>query len=99
MTKIAAILKQYEWSTKDLYRKIGELGGDTGYYALTQMVNGKRTNYNLLTLTKICEALNVTPNEIIEDNISTFKNNSQIESAKAKEETNQSNADIRDLGF
>ena len=33
---------------------------------LAKIVNGKKQNYELFTLLKICLALNVSPNEIIE---------------------------------
>lgn len=73
MTKLKAILKEYKWSVRDLEQKISEQGETIPYYALTQMVNGKRTNYNLITLKKICNALNVTPNDIVEDEVSIFE--------------------------
>tara|TARA_R110000751_G_C13707737_1_gene474064 strand:+ start:746 stop:1009 length:264 start_codon:yes stop_codon:yes gene_type:complete len=73
MTKLKALLTQYKWSAKDLYRKIEEQGDTIPYYALTQMVNGKRTNYNIITLKKICKALDVTPNDLIEEDVSTFR--------------------------
>lgn len=73
MTKLQKILKEYKWTVKDLDRKICEQGEKIPYYALTQMVNGKRTNYNIMTLKKICNALNVSPNEVIEDEVRTFK--------------------------
>jgi DNA-binding Xre family transcriptional regulator len=83
MTKLQRILDEKGWSVKDLERKIQELGESVQYYALTQMANGKRTNYSIVTLKKICAALEVTPNDIIEDEVSVF---------------NQAESDV-DLGF
>ena len=86
MTKLKRILKEYKWSVRDLERKIIEQGDTIPYYALTQMVNGKRTNYSLITLKKICNALNVTPNDIIEDEISIFEVKGQPTSGSKIEE-------------
>ena len=38
-------------------------------YLVSEIVNGKRKNYNLVTLMKLCKALNVKPSDIIEDKI------------------------------
>ena len=35
-------------------------------YGAWKTVNGKKTNYEIYTLLKLCLALDVTPNEIIE---------------------------------
>ena len=37
-----------------------------GKDVISKIVNGKKQNYELFTLLKICIALNVSPNEIIE---------------------------------
>jgi len=91
MTKIKLILKQYKWSVRDLHRKIEEQGETIPYYALTQMVNGKRTNYNIITLKKICSALDVSPNDIVEDEVKVFEQKQQ------GSRSNQS--ETHDLGF
>lgn len=38
-----------------------------GLDALSLIVSGQRTNYMLSTLKKICVALNVNPNEVIDE--------------------------------
>ena len=37
-----------------------------GKDVISRIVNGKKQNYEIYTLLKICMALNVTPNQIIE---------------------------------
>jgi DNA-binding Xre family transcriptional regulator len=66
-TKLKKILNQRGMSQNDLYEKIklnckSFLGKDV----ISKIVNGKKQNYELFTLLKICVALNITPNEIIE---------------------------------
>jgi DNA-binding Xre family transcriptional regulator len=73
MTRLQKILNDKSWSVRDLQRAIEEGGESVPYYALTQMANGKRTNYNILTLKKMCTALSVTPNDIVEDEVQVFK--------------------------
>ena len=67
MTKIQKILKEKNMSQSDLYDKIkltcnNYLGRDV----ISKIVRGKKQNFELFTLLKICVALNVTPNDIIE---------------------------------
>lgn len=78
MTKLQKILSDKKWSVRDLHRTIEEAGESVPYYALTQMANGKRTNYNIITLKKLCSALSVTPNDIIEEEVQVF-NQSELE--------------------
>jgi len=66
-TKIKEILDKKNMTQTDLYLKIKSscktiLGRDV----ISNIVNGKKTNYEIYTLLKICVALNVTPNDIIE---------------------------------
>ena len=37
-----------------------------GKDVISRIVNGKKTNYEIFTLLKICMALNVTPDQVIE---------------------------------
>lgn len=66
-TKIKKILIAKNISQTQLFEKIKlvskcHLGKDV----ISKIVNGKKQNYELFTLLKICLALNVSPNEIIE---------------------------------
>ena len=66
-TKIKKILIERMISQTELFDKIKSnskthLGKDV----ISKIVNGKKQNYELFTLLKICLALNVSPNEIIE---------------------------------
>lgn len=66
-TKIYTILRKKGISQTGLHNLIKDrckthLGNDT----ICRIVNGKKTNYEIHTLLKICIALNCTPNEIIE---------------------------------
>ena len=66
-TKLKQLLDKRKMSQTDLYDKIKNdcktlLGKDV----ISKIVNGKKTNYEIYTLLKICVALNVTPHEIIE---------------------------------
>jgi DNA-binding Xre family transcriptional regulator len=72
MTRLQKILNDKSWSVRDLQRAIEDTGESVPYYALTQMANGKRTNYNVLTLKKLCAALSVTPNDLVEDEVQVF---------------------------
>jgi DNA-binding Xre family transcriptional regulator len=66
-TKLKKILQEKRISQTELYNLIKQqcksyLGRDV----ISRIVNGKKTNYELYTLLKICCALNCTPNQIIE---------------------------------
>ena len=68
-TKLAHILRSRFMSQRDLYELIKEQN-DTpiGYDRLSKMVSGKQTNIHTDTLFKICNALDVTPNDLLETN-------------------------------
>lgn len=68
-TKIKEILERKKMTQTDLF-KIIESQSKThlGKDVISKIVNGKKTNYEIFTLLKLCVALNVTPNEIIEKN-------------------------------
>ena len=66
-TKLKIILKKRNMTQSELYNIIKDncksyLGKDV----ISRIVNGKKQNYEIYTLLKICMALNVTPNQIIE---------------------------------
>jgi len=54
-------------SQNDLFEKIkSSCNSYLGKDVISKIVNGKKQNYELFTLLKICVALNVTPNDLIE---------------------------------
>ena len=66
-TKLYKILRKRGISQMGLHNLIKDrckthLGNDV----ISRIVNGKKTNYELHTLLKICIALNCTPNDVIE---------------------------------
>ena len=66
-TKIKKILIERKISQSELFDKIKSISKThLGKDVISKIVNGKKQNYELFTLLKICIALNVSPNEIIE---------------------------------
>lgn len=66
MSKLKAILKQRKISQVQLVELTKEYcKTPVPRYAINKICKGKRTNYSILTLMKICRALEVTPNEIL----------------------------------
>ena len=64
------ILKKRKISQKKLYDKIAKrYETPIGQYALSQIVNGKKLNYHIITLVKICNVLKVNPQSIVESDI------------------------------
>jgi len=66
-TKLKQLLVKRNMTQSELYEIIKEncksyLGKDV----ISRIVNGKKQNYEIYTLLKICMALDVTPNQIIE---------------------------------
>jgi DNA-binding Xre family transcriptional regulator len=69
-TKLQQILKKKKMRIVDLNKIIAEQNEKPiTQYLVSEIVNGKRKNYNLVTLMKLCKALNVKPSDIIEDKI------------------------------
>ena len=67
MTKIKTILEAKNITQWKLYEMIADRCiTPIGYDRISKIVNGKLTNYSNNTLLKICYALDVTPNDIIE---------------------------------
>lgn len=67
MTKLKQILKEKEITQRELYGLIKEkCKTPIGEDRISKIVHGKLTNYSIYTLLKICLALDVTPNEIVE---------------------------------
>ena len=80
-SKVQAILIEKNMKIVDLFNKIKEGNSKpVAKYMISQIVNGKRTNYEILTLVKICKALGVTPNDIIEDNPTRYSSTKSIKS-------------------
>ena len=80
-SKVQAILIQKNMKIVDLFNRIKEDNNKpVAKYMISQIVNGKRTNYEILTLVKICKALGVTPNDIIEDNPTRYSSTKSIKS-------------------
>tara|TARA_R110002012_G_scaffold153804_2_gene313977 strand:- start:5941 stop:6300 length:360 start_codon:yes stop_codon:yes gene_type:complete len=65
-TKLHKILHEREMTTKDLERILQEKDLKIEYYALTEFRSGKRKNMTIETLNKLCVALEVTPNDLVE---------------------------------
>lgn len=66
-TKLKQILDKKNISQSELYDRIkSNCNNYLGKDVISKIVNGKKSNYEIFTLLKICVALNVTPNEIIE---------------------------------
>ena len=69
MTKLRMILFEREITQKDLYEMIkAQSYVPVPKNTISKIVNGRKTNYHVSTLIKICRALELTPNEIIEKN-------------------------------
>lgn len=69
-TKLKKILKKKKISQKKLYDKIAKrYETPIGQYALSQIVNGKKLNYHIITLVKICNILKVKPQSVVESDI------------------------------
>tara|TARA_R110002020_G_scaffold440830_1_gene651488 strand:- start:590 stop:847 length:258 start_codon:yes stop_codon:yes gene_type:complete len=66
-TKLKEILIKKRISQTELYNLIKEkCNSHLGQDVISRIVNGKKKNYEIFTLLKICVALNVSPNQIIE---------------------------------
>ena len=69
-TKLKRLLKRKKISQKRLYQMIcQEYETPVGLYALNQIVNGKKVNYHLITLVKICKVLKCKPHSIVESEV------------------------------
>ena len=69
-TKLKRLLKIRRISQKKLYHMICK-NNETpiGLDALSQIINGKKLNYHLNTLVKICKTLKVQPHSVVESEI------------------------------
>ena len=66
-TKLKKILRKKKISQKKLYDNIAKrYETPIGQYALSEIVNGKKLNYHLITVVKICKVLKVKPQSIVE---------------------------------
>ena len=67
LTKIKLILQEKNINQTELFERIKSQSNTyLGKDVISRIVNGKKSDYEIYTLLKICMALNVTPNEIIE---------------------------------
>jgi transcriptional regulator with XRE-family HTH domain len=69
VTKLYKILVSRGMTQRDLEQliKMTNNGKSVAMYILNEIINGKRTNYNLETLRQIKNALNVSYDDIIDD--------------------------------
>lgn len=69
VTKLYKILISRGMTQKDLENliKMTNNGKSVAMYILNEIINGKRTNYNLETLRQIKNALNVSYDDIIDE--------------------------------
>jgi DNA-binding Xre family transcriptional regulator len=66
-TKLKKLLKRRRLTQKKLYDNIAKrYETPIGQYALSEIVSGKKLNYHINTLVKICNVLNVKPQSIVE---------------------------------
>ena len=66
-TKLKKLLKKRKITQKKLYDNIAKrYETPIGQYALSEIVNGKKLNYHLITVVKICKILKVKPQSIVE---------------------------------
>lgn len=66
-TKLKKILKKRNITQKSLFDKIKKrYETPVGKYALSEIVNGKKLNYHIITLVKICSILKVKPHSVVE---------------------------------
>lgn len=66
-TKLKKLLRKKRISQTELFHLIKErCDTHLGQDVISRIVNGKKTNYQIDTLLKICMALNCTPNNIID---------------------------------
>ena len=73
-TKLKKLLRKRNISQKKLYDKISKIyETPIGQYALSEIVNGKKLNYHIITLVKICNVLNVKPQSIVESDSLDFQ--------------------------
>tara|TARA_Y100000310_G_C20441068_1_gene696150 strand:- start:273 stop:821 length:549 start_codon:yes stop_codon:yes gene_type:complete len=90
-SKLQAILFERGIKIVDLYNKIEEENDKpVAKYMISQIVNGKRTNYEIITLNKICKALGVSPNAIIEENPTRFSVTAKSIKSNTKKEKKKS---------
>lgn len=67
MTKLKILLEDRNITQRKLYELIADrCNTPIGYDRISNIVNGKINNVSVYTLLKICIALDVTPNDIIE---------------------------------
>ena len=67
LSKLDAIMYEQGIAQSDLVRRIAEMyETPVQQYLISRIQTGKRENYHTDTLIKICRALGVTPNDILD---------------------------------
>ena len=94
-TKLHKILHEREMTTKDLERILQEKGIKIEYYALTEYRNGKRKNMTVQTLNKLCVALDVTPNDLVEQDATPVPHKRRYVDVSNKTEVENTQGDVR----
>jgi DNA-binding Xre family transcriptional regulator len=65
-TKLQKILNERNLTQKWLYEKVKEqCVTPIGEYQINRICKGKSTNYHMITMIKICKALEITPNDLL----------------------------------
>ena len=94
-TKLHGILHEREMTTKDLERTLQDKGLKIEYYALTEYRSGKRKNMTVETLNKLCVALGVTPNDLVEHDATPVPHKRRYEQVSNKVEVESTDGDVR----
>lgn len=69
VTKLKQLLIDKGMKQSDLVKKLNEVAtSPLPQYQISKICTGKLTNYSVHTLIKICRALEVTPNEVLDKN-------------------------------
>jgi DNA-binding Xre family transcriptional regulator len=94
-TKLHKILHQREMTTKDLERTLQEKGLKIEYYALTEYRSGKRKNMTVETLNKLCVALEVTPNDLVEHDATPVPHKRKYVETSSRFEVENTEGDVK----
>lgn len=88
-TKLDAILRERGMKTTDLERALIEKGLKIEYYALSNYRSGARKNMTIETLNKLCVALDVTPNDLVEHDAVPVPHKKRYAKAKPEQDNTQ----------
>jgi DNA-binding Xre family transcriptional regulator len=66
MSKLKSILKSRKMTQKQLFNQIKEVcNTPVPLYQISRITSGKTKNFTIVTMMKICRALEITPNELL----------------------------------